>query len=167
MQLVLRMNLQQRLTLLQELGLKSDLFENVLVRTERLLQQRRYQRGLKLLKGIAEDVHYNGVIDMLLGLCSPAWDAEIQAYYEGRELRLVEYVPWDDLDAMDQIMAQVVVELGRLYAAYEELGWKAGQAAPEYDEVTRQGLPWFVGPKLPTPPARAVRDGVRAAVTAA
>lgn len=156
MQLVLRMNLQQRLTLLQELGLKSDLFENVLVRTERLLQQRRYQRGLKLLKGIAEDTNYNGVIDMLLGLCSPAWDVEIQAYYEGRGLRLVEYVPWEDLDAMDQIMVQVVVELGQLYAAYEELGWKAGREAAEYDEVTRQGLSWFVGPRLPAPPLERV-----------
>jgi hypothetical protein len=161
------MNLQCRLTLLQQLGLKSDLFENVLVRTERLLQQRRYQRGLKLLKGIAEDTNYNGVIDMLLGLCSPAWDAEIQAYYENRGLRLVQYVTWDDLDGMDQVMAQVVIELSKLYAAYEELGWKAGSETVEYDEVTREGLPWFVGPKLPAPPARAVRDAARAAVAAA
>jgi hypothetical protein len=150
------MNLQQRQTLLQELGLKSSYFESVLVRTEQRLSERRYQRGLKLLKSLSDGSGYRGVIDLLLALCSPAWAAEIRAYYRGRGQRLVEYVEWPIVDAIDQVLAQVVVELGKLYAAYEQLGWKAGLATVEYDEVTREGLAWFVGPKLPAPPERAV-----------
>jgi len=155
MQMMMQMNLRQRLTLLQELGLKSDLFENVLVRTEHLLQQRRYQRGLKLLKGISDKADYRGVIDLLLALCSPVWAREIQAYYNGRGQRLVKYVPWETIDAIDQVLVQVVVELAALYRAYEELGWRVGDAATfEYDEVTRTGLAWFVGPRLPAPPVQ-------------
>ena len=152
MQLVMQMNLQQRLTLLQELGLKSEYFENVLVRTEQRLSERRGQRGLKLLRAISDGADYRGVIDLLLALCSPVWAREIQAFYAGRGTRIVEYVDWAVIDELDRVLAQVVVELARLYAAYEELGWREGQAAPEYDEVTRAGLAWFVGPRLPAPP---------------
>ena len=58
MKLLLQQNLNQRLTLLQELGLKSKYFDSCFVRTERLLKQSYYQKALYLLE--REDLNSEG-----------------------------------------------------------------------------------------------------------
>jgi len=110
MKLLLQQNLNQRLTLLQELGLKSKYFDSCFVRTERLLKQSYYQKALYLLE--REDAeNYRGVLDWYLGTASPSWDLRIKAFYRHRCGRLIDDIPFDEIDKMDQVLAEMLVHL--------------------------------------------------------
>tara|TARA_Y100001970_G_scaffold97067_1_gene122181 strand:- start:2086 stop:2571 length:486 start_codon:yes stop_codon:yes gene_type:complete len=110
MDIRLSLNLNQRLTLLQKLGLKSKHFDSCLVRTERLIQQSHYQKALSLLEQEGAG-NYRGVLDWYCGTASPSWDLRIKAYYDGRCGRLIETVPFDEIDKMDQVYAEILMHL--------------------------------------------------------
>lgn len=128
MQLLL--TLQHRQALILDLGLESEFFESVLVRSEQLLKLRRNQRGLRLLKHLNRD-EYHSVLDWLLGVLAPSWRLAIGAFYAGEGPKLAKMVEWDTIDAIDQAMAQVIIELAAAYRALEQDGWTRRGTDPD------------------------------------
>lgn len=143
--------LQCRQTLVQRLGLESEFFESLLVRSEMLLKQSRYQRGLRLLKGLDED-EYNSVLDFLLGVFAPAWKPSILAYYAGEGPKLGDLETWDVIEALDQGLAVGIVELTEVYEALEREGWVSGQEPCEYAcKVSCDAVRMFLPHHFPPP----------------
>lgn len=145
----LQMNIEQRQALLQQLGLKSEFFGSVLVRTEALLKKSRYQRGLNLVRNALDVSDYRSVLDYLLAVISPSWNERIRAFYRGEVGRIVLTEEWATIDALDQVLEHAVRELAALYAAYCSLGWREGHAAPEFDDLTVSGVRMFLQPRVP------------------
>jgi len=154
MNMSLQLVMTARQELIQELGLKGEFFESVLIRTEKALKKRRAQKGLKLICSISDSTNYRGVIDLLLGLCSREWDIHMQSFYDRSGPAMRDMATPEVIDQVDRVLAGVVSELYALYRAYEAEDWKAKEdpTTSEYDEVTREGLRWFIGPHLPAPP---------------
>jgi hypothetical protein len=158
--MLMQLNMVMRQTLLLELGLRSEYFENCLVRTEALLQKSKYQKGLKLVRRLPSADEYRGVIDFLLGLFSPEWDQQIKGFYHHRGQRMIRYVEWETIDEVDQVVATALKELTRLYEMYRREGWKEVteegvdnfDGAEEYEELTRAAIKLFVQPHVPLPP---------------
>lgn len=154
MSLTLQCNMVQRQTLLQELGLRSDLFENALVRTEAMLKKSKYQKSLRVIRSLLGEDDYNGVIDALVALLSPAWREHILAYYADLGPRLIEQADWATIERMDFVACSLLEELAALYKLY----WQEGlyrteeDSVPEYEELTAAGLKFFFHGRMPDAP---------------
>lgn len=136
MNLQLRINLQQRLTLLQELGLCSKFYESFLVRSEELLKKSKHQCGLMLLERDATE--YHGVLDWLHATLSPSWRPHILAYYSGEGPKLGEMIEWGAISQLDWMMAQVILELTKSYRNLQQEGWLVGRGTPEPSQFLRR-----------------------------
>lgn len=146
--------LQCRLALVQRLGLESEFFGSVLVRSEKLLKSTRYQRGLKLLHGLDEE-GYRSVLDFLLCVFSPAWKGLVEAYYYTKEApKLAELVEWETIDAIDQLIAVGIIELTQSYEMLEQAGWLENREPCELDcKIACAAVRMFLPPHFPPPPA--------------
>ncbi len=147
----LSQNLECRQSLIHELGLRSPYYGSTLVRSEALLKKTFYQRGIQLIKSLAENEEYRSVLDLLHATLCPAWTPYIKAFYDGRGGRFIESVTWDIIDKTDQEMAHAIEELAYLYKTYCSYGWREGVEAEEFDQLTVAGLKMFIQPKMPLP----------------
>ena len=86
MPLCLSLNLEQRCSLVQELGLESEYLATFMIRTEYLLKKDKYEKGLLLIE--KTDTGYESVMDWLLAMLAPSWKKHIKAYYEFRYTKL-------------------------------------------------------------------------------
>lgn len=114
-------NLELRQTLVQKLGLESEYLETFLVRSEKLLKGRRGQRGLALVRHLADEDEYRSVMDFLVGLFVPSMKPAIKAYYEGHGQKLGEEFTWSFIDNLDRKMVMALEHLARL----SEVIWEA------------------------------------------
>jgi len=143
------MTLQCRLTLTQRLGLESEFFESTLVRSEQLLKTSKYQCGLKLVKGLEND-NYASVLDFLLAVFAPSWKPAILACYSDDGPRLIQLAEWETIDAIDQALAAVIIELARAYTVLERDGWISGKEPCEYAcKVACDAARIFLSPHFP------------------
>ena len=152
--LCFRQNLELRLTLCQKLGLESEYFESFLVRTEKLLKQTRYQKGLMLIE--ETDTDYRSVMDWLLAMLSPSWKVHIHAFYKYDHCKLGHAVDFETIDLMDQIMEASVIELYKSYQMLQREGWLVGKGKPEpgvfMQRSTMNAIRSFISPMFPEAP---------------
>ena len=163
MSLQFSQNLEQRLTLVQKLGLESEYFESFLVRTEKLLKQKKYQKGLTLI--VPNDTKYASVLDWLLAMLAPSWKAHIHAFYKYGPPRLGHAVDFQTIDLMDQLMEAAVVDLAHSYRMLREESWLT-KHKPEpgvfLQRTTMNAVREFISPafpKAPVHPGQVSADG--------
>ena len=139
-----------------DLDLDGGALESVLPRTEGAL--RRCVNARRLLGRLGDS--YRSMVDAVLGLCSAAWDVEIQRYYEGRGPQMREKSLGRRAEcvrdeatvvdgggrpiAVDAALCAVIHEL----AAIERAGWQPGDF---FDGVLLDALRTFVDPLIPRP----------------
>jgi len=155
MSLRLSLNLEQRCSLIQKLGIESDyLGTNFMVRTEYLLQKDKYEKGLLLIE--KTDTGYESVMDWLLAMLAPSWKKHIKAYYEFRYTKLGDIADFKTITLMDQLMESAVVDLYETYKMLQEAGWleMRGKTEPGIfmQRVTMDGIRVFIGPRFPIAP---------------
>jgi hypothetical protein len=157
MKICFRLNLEHRLDLVQRLGLESEFLGSFLVRTEKRLKQRRFQKGLILLD--AEEGDYRSVLDLLLATFSPAWKRSILDFYRDGEHRLGDCADWKTINLIDQLMECAVTELTVSYEMLRSEGWLVGEGKPEPTPYVKSAVSdavrLFVAPCFPGVPAQA------------
>lgn len=146
MQMRMMQNFTQRMELIQELGLSSRMFQSTLVRTEKLLQTKRAQCGLRLVQGVCATMqergkNYRGVIDFLVAMSSPQWDVVIQDYYDDASSgRLIENYEWETIELMDHALCALVRELMDLHKERRQLDWLGQDVDDKFWDHTIAGL---------------------------
>lgn len=151
MEMTLSLNMVQRMTLIQTLGLESEYLETCLVRSETLLRERRYQAPLRLIRKFADEDQYNSVLDFLVGLFVPAMRPRIFAYYEGEGARIIEQSPWADIDRLDRMMVTALHELRVLHDELRSAAWREGRGDWTVPQMTAAWLDINIRPRFALP----------------
>lgn len=138
----LSLNLTQRLSLIQELGLKSDHLESCLVRCEQFLQaSSRNQRGCKFLTHMIEGQGFRGVLDALVYNVVPQARTGMRAYYRwGGQRRMIEQFDWAEIDQMDRDCLEALEMLNRLHDQLKELEIPTKEIPAEYQQMALNAI---------------------------
>ena len=136
-------NIRIRQSLIQALGLESKFLQSCLVRSEALLQQSKYQKGLRLVRHFADEVEYRSVMDFLVAIFIPSLKDAIFAYYKGRGERLIAIATPETIERVDKTLARCIVELEQLDR--ELRGW----GRKERREMTEGWSDLVARPKFP------------------
>jgi hypothetical protein len=141
-----------KLTLVQELGVRSELLESCLPISERLLQSRANQKGLQLVRRVCESdvLQFRSVLDFLYVLCAPSWRPHVEAFYkDSRFPRLVEMADQTTITAIDEGVARCIRELTALHAQFTVLGWRETVRTSEFENLALEGIRHFITPDMP------------------
>jgi hypothetical protein len=163
LRMTFQLNMAQRMTLLQTLGLESEYLETCLVRSETLLRKLRFQAPLRLVRKFADEDQYNSVLDFLVGLFIPAMKPRIFAYYEGEGDRIIEQSPWSDIDRLDRMMVTALTELRALHDELRSAAWQAGRGDYTKPQMTAAWLDLHIRPRFALPRLVEVRAEEREA----
>lgn len=149
MQFLLCQNLELRQTLIQKLGLESKYLESFLVRSETFLRTRDGQRGVALVRHLADEDRYRSVLDFLVGLFVPSMKPAIFAFYNDDGPKLGEEFDFQFIDNLDQRMVQALDELRGLAIEMKllELNDRTSRTeltATEVDLILRPQFPTVV-----------------------
>jgi len=151
MSLVLCQQLEQRLTLIQKLGLDSRYLKSCLVRSEALLCESDFQKPLRLLRRFADEDEFHSVLDFLVAIFVPAMQPRIAAFYRGQGDRLIEQSDWAAIDRLDQMLANALRDLRSLHDELRSKTWRAGTSAFTVPELTATWLDIYIRPRFAVP----------------
>lgn len=144
-------NLEQRLGLIQKLGLESKYLESCLVRSEELLHEGEYQAPLRLVRRLADEDQYNSVLDFLVGIFVPSLRPRIFAFYHNNGERLIAQSEWTEIDRLDRMMVTALHELRALYDEVRSAAWQRGERDVTVPELTVAWLDLNVRPRFTVP----------------
>lgn len=108
----------------QRLSLRVLFVESVLVRSAGLLESLKYQRGVTLVKDLAEGKEYRSLLDFIAALMVPSLVPHMDAFYQGEGPNLDSGFSTEYVKCLDQTLAVVIQHLARAWAVLKEQGIK-------------------------------------------
>tara|TARA_B100000131_G_scaffold300937_1_gene322719 strand:- start:647 stop:1171 length:525 start_codon:yes stop_codon:yes gene_type:complete len=114
--------IKQEYKLVLKLALESGFFDSCLPITESLFKSRQFTKGLLLLEDRTE-IKWRSKQDYLLGLVCPLHRKDIVDYYKGNGTILIRKSSEEDIEKIDNILAAVLMELGKSYTMLQQEGF--------------------------------------------
>lgn len=96
--------------------------ESVLERSAGMLESLKYQRGVTLVKDLAEGEHYRSLLDFLVALMVPSLIPHMKAFYQETGPNLDEGFSTGYIDRLDRALAVSLQHLGRTWEILKEQG---------------------------------------------